>query len=157
MRPNALVGLIAIVFGVIYGVQAYHLPQAPIGNPMAPIYFPLGLGVLMALFGAILFITEAHKGLNSDDKSKRPKFHAHSIKLISIVVGLCLIYTAIFDYAGFVFSSLLFLMSMLTIINNGKSKIMINSAISLCFSFGMWYVFMHVFQISLPSSPLGIF
>lgn len=157
MRPNAWVGLVSIVFGTVYGIQAIQLPQAPIGNPMAPIYFPLGLGILMALFGAILFISEARKGLNSDDKSKRPKFHAHSMKLISIVIGLCLLYTAMFDYAGFVFSTLFFLMSMLAIINNGKSKIFQNAIITLCFSFGMWYVFVKVFQISLPSSPLGIF
>lgn len=157
MRPNAWVGLVSIVFGTVYGIQAIQLPRAPIGNPMAPIYFPLGLGVLMTLFGAILFITEACKGLNSDDKSKRPKFHAHSMKLISIVIGLCLLYTVMFDYAGFVFSTLFFLMSMLVIINNGKSKVFQNAIIALCFSFGMWYVFVKVFQISLPSSPLGIF
>lgn len=157
MRPNALVGLVSIVFGTFYGIQAYYLPKAVIGNPMAPIYFPLGLGVMMAFFGIILFVTEAKKGLNSDDKSRRPKFHAHSIKLIGIVVALCLIYTAIFDHAGFVFSTMFFLMSMLMIINNGKSKVLMNSIISLCFSFGMWYVFVKVFQISLPSSPLGIF
>lgn len=157
MRPNASVGLVAIIFGVVYGFQAINLPRAPIGNPMAPVYFPLGLGVLMALFGTVLFITEARKGLNSDDRSKRPQFHFHSMKLIFIVIGLCLLYTVMFDYAGFVFSTITFLMAMLTAINNGRKKFFQNSIITLCFSFGMWYIFVNVFQISLPASPLGIF
>ena len=157
MRPNAIVGLLAMVFGTVYGIQAINLPRAPIGNPMAPIYFPLGLGVLMTLFGAVLFITEASKGLNSDDKSRRPQFHFHSMKLIFIVMGLCILYTLMFDYAGFVFSTIVFLMSMLTIINNGRSKFKVNTIISLCFSFGMWYLFVNIFQIVLPVSPLGIF
>ncbi len=156
MRPNAWVGLVAIILGVVYSFQAYALPRAPIGNPMAPVYFPLGLGVLMTLLGAVIFYIEAKKGLNSDDKSKRPQFHFKSMKLIFIVIGLCLLYTAMFDYAGFVFSTLVFLMAMLTFIN-GKERVKQNAILTICFSFGMWYIFVHIFQISLPSSPLGIF
>lgn len=157
MRPNAWVGLVSIVFGIVYGIQAINLPRAPIGNPMSPIYFPLGLGVLMALIGSVLFIAEARKGLNSDDRNKRPKFHFHSMKLIFIVVAFCILYTVMFDYAGFVFSTIVFLMGMLTCVNIGKGKVVQNGIITLCFSFGMWYIFVQVFQISLPSSPLGIF
>lgn len=156
MRPNAWVGLVAIILGVVYSFQAYALPRAPIGNPMAPVYFPLGLGVLMTLLGAVIFYIEAKKGLNSDDKSKRPQFHFKSMKLIFIVIGLCLLYTVMFDYAGFVFSTLVFLMAMLTFIN-GKERVKQNAILTICFSFGMWYIFVHIFQISLPSSPLGIF
>lgn len=157
MRSNAWVGLVSIVFGIVYSLQAINLPKAPIGNPMSPIYFPLGLSVLMTLFGAILFATEASKGLNSDDKSKRPKFHFHSMKLIIIVIALCLLYTEMFDYIGFVFSTIVFLMTMLTCINTGKSKVVQNGIITLCFSIGMWYIFVNIFQISLPSSPFGMF
>lgn len=157
MRSNALVGLVAIIFGIIYGMQAANLPRAPLGNPMAPVYFPMGLAALMVLFGLILFLTEARKGLNSDDKKKRPQFHYHSMKLIFVVIGLCFLYTVMFDHAGFVFSTLVFLMSMLTCINSGSGKTIVNGIISLCFSFGMWYIFVNVFQISLPASPLGIF
>jgi len=156
VRPNAWVGLVSIIFGVIYAVQALALPKAPIGNPMAPIYFPLGLGVLMAFFGAITFVIEARKGLNSDDKSKRPQFHFKTMKLIFIVIGFCILYTIMFDYAGFVFSTIVFLMGMLTFVN-GRDKFVQNAVLTLCFSFGMWFIFVNVFQISLPASPLGIF
>ncbi|MDL2263121.1 tripartite tricarboxylate transporter TctB family protein [Synergistaceae bacterium OttesenSCG-928-I11] len=157
MRPNAWVGLVAIVFGVAYGIQAWGLPRARIGNPMAPVYFPLGLAVLMVLLGAIVFIIEARKGLNSDDKSKRPKFHFQSMKLILFVIVLCFLYTALFDRIGFVFSTILFLMAMLLGINGGRGKLVKNTVITLVFSFGMWYIFVNIFQISLPASPLGIF
>ena len=156
MRPNAWVGLVAILFGVVYTLQAIGLPRARIGNPMAPLYFPIGLGVIMALLGAVIFIIELRKGLNSDDKSKRPKFHFQSMKLIFYVIILCLIYTLMFDYAGFVFSTLIFLFAMLVGIN-GKEKLKQNAVITLVFTFGMWYIFVNVFQISLPNSPLGFF
>lgn len=155
LRPNAWVGLVAVIVGVVYAFQSYALPRAPIGNPMAPIYFPLGLGVLMAFLGALVFVIEAAKGLNADDKSKRPRFHLKSLSLIFYVVILCFIYAVIFDYAGFVFSTIGFLLASLLVINPGKAKQ--NVIITLCFAFGMYYIFNNLFQITLPSSPLGIF
>lgn len=157
MRPNAWVGLVAIVFGAAYGIQAMGLPRARIGNPMAPLYFPMGLAVIMVFLGAVTFIVEARKGLNSDDKAKRPQFHFKSMKLILYVIVLCLIYTFLFDRIGFVLSTIVFLMAMLTGINSGRQKLAQNAIITVIFSFGMWYVFVNLFQISLPASPLGIF
>ena len=157
MRPNAWVGLAAIIIGVVYSAQAYALPRAPIGDPMAPLYFPLGLGVFMIFLGAISFIIEAKKGLNSDDKEKRPKFKLHSMKLIFYVIILCLLYTIFFDHAGFVLATLPFLMIMLQVVNEGRSKVKQNLIITVVFTFGMWYIFSQIFQISLPSSPFGIF
>lgn len=157
MRPNAWVGLVAMIFGAAYGVQAMGLPRARIGNPMAPIYFPMGLAGIMVLLGAITFFIEWRKGLNSDDKGKRPQFHLKSMKLILYVIVFCLIYTVLFDHLGFVFSTILFLMAMLTVINSGREKLVQNAVITVVFSFGMWYIFVNIFQISLPISPLGIF
>lgn len=155
MRPNAWVGLASIILGVSYGIQAIGLPRAPIGNPMAPIYFPLGLAGLMVFLGALLFITEARKGLNSDDKNKRPKFHFESMKLIFAVILFCLIYTVLFERLGFVLSTIIFLMSMLMVVNGAKKWVQ-NAVITVGFSLGAWYLFVQVFQISLPTSPFGI-
>ena len=154
MRPNAWVGLVAVVLGAVYAYQSWALPRAPIGNPLAPVMFPLGLGLLMMLLGAITFATEAAKGLNSDDKAKRPQFHLKGMKLIFFVIFMCLVYTVLFDHAGFVFSTLIFLMCMLSVINAGRFKQ--NLVVTLAFSFGLWYIFQSVFQINLPASPLGI-
>ncbi len=154
MRPNAWVGLAAVVFGAVYAWQAWALPRAPIGNPLAPILFPLGLGFLMMFFGALLFGVEASRGLNADDKSKRPRFHLKGMKLIFFVIAMCAVYTIMFDHAGFVFSTIVFLLGMLVVVNPGRHKI--NLIVTLCFAFGLWYVFSNVFQINLPSSPLGI-
>ena len=147
-------GLVAVILGAVYTYQSYMLPKAPIGNPWAPVLFPLGLGILMMLFGAATFIVEALKGLNSDDKSKRPQFHLQGMKLIFIVAFLCLVYTFLFDRIGFVFSTLIFLFAMLTVVNVGKYRQ--NLIVTLVFSFGLWYVFSSVFQINLPASPFGI-
>ncbi|MDR3279209.1 MAG: tripartite tricarboxylate transporter TctB family protein [Synergistaceae bacterium] len=156
MRPNAWVAVTAIVFGLAYGWQALGLRRAPIGNPMAPVYFPLGLAIAMVFFGVLLFYSEARKGLDLDDKSKRPKFTLRGMKLILITIALCLLYTVTFDRLGFVFSTVIFLFAMLSFIN-GLARTRMNIVVTLCYSFGMWYIFTHAFQIVLPASPLGIF
>ena len=122
---------------------------------MAPVYFPLGLGVLMMVLGALTFVIEASEGLNADDKAKRPQFHLKSLSLIFYVVVLCFIYAVVFDYAGFVFSTIGFLLATLLVINPGKTKQ--NFIITLVFAFGMYFIFNDLFQITLPSSPLGVF
>ncbi len=154
MRPNAWVGLAAVILGAVYSQQAWALPRAPIGNPLSPIMFPLGIGVFMMLMGALTFAVEASKGLNTDDKSKRPHFQWKGIKLIVFVVVMCAIYTLLFDHLGFVISTLIFLGVMLMVINAGKHKL--NLIVTLAFSLGLWYIFGNIFQINLPASPLGI-
>ena len=156
MRPNAWVAIVSMVFGLAYGWQVTGLRRAPIGNPLAPVYFPAGLAIGMILLGAALFFFEARKGLNSDDKSKRPHFSLRTMKLILITIALCMVYTVTFDRLGFVFSTIIFLMAMLSFIN-GLDKTLFNGVLTLCYSFGMWYLFSRVFQIILPASPLGIF
>jgi|GEM_PF-319437 Tripartite tricarboxylate transporter TctB family. len=153
LRPNAWVGLVAVAIGILYGFQAYNLPRAPIGNPMAPLYFPLGLAGFMILLGAITFAVEAAKGLNADDKAKRPQFHLKSVALIFYMVALCVIYAFIFDHAGFVISTIFFLLASLFVINPGKAKL--NLVVTMVFSIGMWYIFNDIFQITLPASPFG--
>uniref|UniRef100_UPI0033241479 tripartite tricarboxylate transporter TctB family protein n=1 Tax=Aminomonas paucivorans TaxID=81412 RepID=UPI0033241479 len=85
MRPNAWVGLAAVVLGVLYGIQAWHLPKALIGNPWAPVYFPLGLGILMTVLGALLLFQEARKGLTNLEGTKPPRFDRRSLGLIGAV------------------------------------------------------------------------
>jgi putative tricarboxylic transport membrane protein len=149
MRPNALVGFTAFFVGIVYAVQAFHLPKAMIGNPWAPVYFPIGLGVLMAALGLLLVVLEARKGLRNLEGVKRPKFQASSLKLIFGAAGLCVLYALLFERVGFIPSTLVFLGALLSLINGPKAW-KINTLITLGFTFGAWYTFVKLFQINLP-------
>ncbi len=149
MRPNALVGLSAIFIGIVYTIQAFHLPKAMIGNPWAPVYFPVGLGILMAGLGLLLVVLEAKKGLTNLEGVKRPNFQAASLKLIFGTAGLCILYALIFERLGFILATLIFLGALLFLINGPKAW-KINTILTLGFTFGAWYVFVKLFQINLP-------
>lgn len=149
MRPNALVGFTALFLGVIYAVQAFNLPKAMIGNPWAPVYFPIGLGILMAALGLLQIVLEARKGLTNLEGVKRPKFQASSLKLIFGAAALCILYAFIFEKLGFIPSTLVFLGALLFLIN-GPRAWKLNSTLTVCFTLGAWYIFVKLFQINLP-------
>ena len=149
MRPNALVGFTALFLGIVYAIQAFHLPKAMIGNPWAPVYFPIGLGILMACLGLLQIVLEARKGLTNLEGVKRPKFQASSLKLIFGAAVLCILYALIFERLGFIISTLIFLGALLFLIN-GPRAWKLNAILTLGFTFGAWYTFVKLFQINLP-------
>jgi putative tricarboxylic transport membrane protein len=149
MRPNALVGFTAFFLGIVYAIQAFNLPKAMIGNPWAPVYFPIGLGILMACLGLLQIVLEARKGLKNLEGVKRPKFQASSLKLIFGAAALCILYALIFEKLGFIISTLIFLGALLFLIN-GTRAWKLNAILTLGFTFGTWYTFVKLFQINLP-------
>jgi len=149
MRPNALVGFTALFLGIVYAIQAFNLPKAMIGNPWAPVYFPVGLGILMACLGLLQIVLEARKGLTNLEGVKRPKFQASSLKLIFGAAALCILYALIFERLGFIVSTLIFLGALLFLIN-GTRAWKLNAILTLGFTFGAWYTFVKLFQINLP-------
>lgn len=149
MRPNALVGFAALFLGIVYTIQAFNLPKAMIGNPWAPVFFPIGIGLLMAALGLLLVVIEARKGLTNLEGVKRPKFQASSLKLIFGAAALCILYALIFERLGFIISTLIFLGALLFLIN-GPRAWKLNTGLTLGFTFGAWYTFVKLFQINLP-------
>ena len=147
INSNVLVGIVFTLFGIIYSLQAYNLPKATIGNPWAPIYFPLGLGILMTVLGIVLTIAEYSRG-EVEKKAKEPK-NKNYIKLIIGTIILGIIYALIFNTVGFRISTLIFLGGILTLVN-GHNAWKTNIIIAVCFTFGVWYVFEKIFMTTLP-------
>lgn len=139
--------MVFTLFGILYSIQAYNLPKATIGNPWAPIYFPLALGVIMTVSGIALIILEHSRG-KTKHKAKAPKNKNH-IKLIvgTIIIGI--FYALIFKSLGFKISTLIFLGGILTLVNGPKALIK-NVIVAALFTFVSWYTFEIIFLISLP-------
>ncbi|TYP55417.1 hypothetical protein [Thermosediminibacter litoriperuensis] len=73
MRRDGIVGFFALILGLIYSIQAYIMPKASIGNPWAPVYFPLGVGVLMMIVGALIIAGDARKSDGVFQRIKKRK------------------------------------------------------------------------------------
>jgi putative tricarboxylic transport membrane protein len=152
MRPNAVVGIAAILWGIAYSWQAWELPRAMIGNPLAPVLFPLGLGILFTALGILLFAQEARKGLRNLEGVKVPKFDRVTLGYIGGTSLICVIYAAVLEHVTFIPATLFFSGALLFFINRSRTSRTwaVNLILTLGFSFGGWYVFEKLFQINLP-------
>ncbi|AZO94861.1 tripartite tricarboxylate transporter TctB family protein [Halocella sp. SP3-1] len=155
MNIRVISGLLAIIIGCIYSILAYNLPRATVGNPIAPILFPLGLGVTMLIFGIILFIKESKKerGLTEEKRKNQRKVILSSGKLVIITCLSSIIYALLFERIGYVLSTLLF-MGLILFAINGKENWKINVLVAVCFSVGIYFIFLKLLGIPLPSLPV---
>jgi putative tricarboxylic transport membrane protein len=148
MGRDSIVGFFALILGLIYSIQAYMLPKASIGNPWAPVYFPLGVGVLMMIVGALIIARDARKSDRSAPKDQKKKDPGY-VKLILGTVAACLVYAVIFNHVGFIISTMLFLGSVLFMVN-GKAGWMSSAVIAAVFTITVWLAFEKILMINLP-------
>jgi putative tricarboxylic transport membrane protein len=151
---NSLTAIITILASVIFGIMTLMIPEASIGNPMAPKHFPLGLSIIMLFLGVVLLIRsdfektkEAIKSLmNSTKEDKKIG------KFILMTSAICILYALVFDVVGYIIATFLFMQLML-LITNGKEKWKINTIVSLIFSGSIYYVFNNLLNVILPNNP----
>lgn len=154
MNLPALTGILAIILGMIYSIQAYNLPRATVGNPMAPVIFPLVLGIIMVIFGIILFVKESKKGMKAVDKKEDQKEGiSSSSKLIIITCLSSIVYALLFERIGYVLSTFIFMGTILFSLN-GKKKWKLNIIVAVCFSVGIYFIFLKLLSIPLPMMPV---
>ncbi|SHK05715.1 putative tricarboxylic transport membrane protein [Paramaledivibacter caminithermalis DSM 15212] len=150
MNLSALGGILATVLGLIYTTQALMLPKASIGNPIAPKIFPIGIGILLILFGLILSFSEIkNTGLKKKDIEKDKN---ENIKLITYTSLACILYGLIFNRLGYVISTIIFL-EIILLLFNGKEKIKTNTIVSICFSVIIYFLFSRFLGVTLPAMP----
>ena len=155
MNAGALTGIITMLFGIGYSVMAYKLPRAAIGDPLAPAYFPLILGIGMTILGSFLFVTEAQKqeaAAKPEQKKETGKGMAYETKMIILTCVMGVIYGLTFNMLGYVLSTCLFIGSLLFALN-GKGKWKSNIIVAVSFSVAIYLVFQKLLQIPLPVMP----
>lgn len=152
---DGLTGVVSILFGLSYGAYAYLLPRPMFGNPWEPIFMPLAIaaftiaiGILLIINGRIAPSVAALKELIAAHPER--KVHRYRIALTCLV---SLVYAAIFEHAGFMLSTGLFMFSML-IITGGIRTWMRSLLIAVSFSVGIYFLFNELLAINLPVSQL---
>lgn len=151
MNLSLLTGILTFIIGIVYTIQAYLLPNATIGKPMAPKVFPIVLGILLIFFGISLMFQEIRKTgfkLTLDKKVKS----SESLKLIAYTCATCILYALVFNRLGYVLSTILFL-EIILLLFNGKEKWKMNTIISVCFSVFIYITFSKFLGVTLPVMP----
>ncbi|WP_413283214.1 tripartite tricarboxylate transporter TctB family protein [Vibrio sp. MA40-2] len=156
VRPNwdAFTGFFSVAFGLIYGAHAYTMPRAMFGNPMDPIYFPLGIAALAILIGILLLIKcnfkaslIAFKNIINEDATKK-----NDRRRILYTCVISVVYALLFEHLGYVISTFLFMAAMLTI-TSGFGDWKRSLIVALLFSGTVFFIFNTLLAVSLPPLP----
>ena len=150
---NAVTGIVVTLMGVIYLVMSLLLPRASIGNAMDPLYFPMGLGVLLILIGLLLFLKSDRTVIKLAIASmfvKSDKDREVS-RMVFLTCVTAVLYGLLFEHLGFVIATFGFMMSVL-LITNGK-KYLVNTLVAGIFSISIFALFNYALGIPLPGLP----
>ncbi|HUX11450.1 MAG TPA: tripartite tricarboxylate transporter TctB family protein [Spirochaetia bacterium] len=153
MTWTLISGLLSLILGAAWTFQAYLLPRATIGNPMGPILYPMLLGCGLSIMGIILVVQESLRlrknGGEGVIKSVKLSIYGRNIAIVS---ALCVGYALLFERAGYVISTFLFLVVVLLLFN-GFKRWKISLILAGAFSVGVYLLFSTVLSIQLPTIP----
>jgi len=136
------------VLGLCIVVGSLLLPKALFGDPDGPKYFPLLVGAVMAVMSLVDFGMEWKKRRENQGLSARLKAgRAPRLLIGSILISL--VYSFIFEKAGFLVSTILFLGAELFLVN-GRRKWLANILVAVLFTLALWYAFARLLGINLP-------
>jgi putative tricarboxylic transport membrane protein len=136
------------LISIFYFIYTINLPKAKLGDPNAPMYFPLIISIFLFIMSVIYFIKELLKNYPKKEEVKL-LFKGRAPVLIISTLIISLIYAFIFERIGYLASTILYMLAILFIVN-GRNKWLVNLSVAVLFSVGSWYVFYHLLDVSLP-------
>lgn len=143
-----IVPSVCILISIFYFIYTINLPKAKLGDPNAPMYFPLIISIFLFNMSVIYFIKELLKHYPKKEEVKL-LFKGRAPVLIISTLIISLIYAFIFERIGYLASTILYMLAILFIVN-GRNKWLVNLSVAVLFSVGSWYVFYHLLDVSLP-------
>lgn len=156
---NILAGLASTLFGLVYTLLALKIPRATVGNPVAPVIFPIMVGIALFLSGLLLMSQEIRKQKTGKETAGSIELKVHGFrairyenKMIFATVLCSLFYAFTFNSLGYIFSTIIFL-GILLFALNGLKKWKTNLVVTLIFSFAVYFIFTQLLAIPLPITP----
>lgn len=147
----ARVSFSSVVGGLILLTTAYlffHTFEAAYQTSIltagrGPVFFPRIILGAMALFSCVVIV----EGLGEETEVPSRK----AMQVLLAAIGVTGGYILSINWAGFVIPTLLFTLILPLIL--GYRNWLLTLAISVIYTFAVWYIFEKVFLIILPSSP----
>lgn len=141
MTADRLFGIFLLLLGayIFYGGLNIEVPFAY--DPLGPSAFPIGMGAI--LFVLSLFVIAKPKEAHFPNLNTK-------LKTVAIVV-LLVIYQGIFDYIGFIISTI-FLVYTISTIFKGTPKQALASAVGV--SVSVYLLFKFILEVPLPTGEL---
>lgn len=135
------------LIGAFFVVESRNISTSAYGSEVGPNMFPLGLGVLLILLSLRLFWESSkQKAASASVGSASMQYGRFFIMLLAT-----LLYVLFLEPVGYVITTFLFLLVAFRVM--GSKSIVSTLVVALCFSIGVYYVYVHILKGTLPGFP----
>ena len=134
-----------LVLAGAYAWATEQLPSLEIGDPLGPKAFPRLLGIALIAAAILLFVETLKADKAAEDKA--PRGSLHHLWLIGGVTAWTALYFGVFDVAGYLVATMIYLLVLTSVFNRGKR--MANILTSVLFALGSYILFVGILGVSL--------
>ncbi|MGU3472642.1 tripartite tricarboxylate transporter TctB family protein [Paenibacillus sp. D51F] len=138
-------GIVFGAIGIFFMAGSSTISSSAYGSSIGANIFPLFLGGCLLLLSAKLIYDTFRK--ESASSAKAPLDY----KRFGIIFIAAVLYALLLESVGFVITTFLFLLTGFQTMQKGRLAASI--LIAACFSFGIYYLYVHVLDGSLPGFP----
>jgi putative tricarboxylic transport membrane protein len=150
MTIDRIIGAAALLLAAVYLYATTHIPTLEIGDPLGPKAFPILLGIVLIAAAILLFI----ETLNADPviPEKAAAGSRRHLWLIAGVTAWTALYFGLFDRAGYLIATVVYLLAMMAVFNPGKW--VANVLTTVLWAVGSYVLFVKILGVSLPPGIL---
>ena len=151
--PNLLCGIISILFGIFIYYKIPTEVEKPVlifgqsSSEIDPQIVPTIIAFMFLIFGLYTVFYEK----DSNISNSWPKFTKQILINISTTIICLILYSILFEYLGFVISSVLLILSLGTFMGNVNLKYI--TVISILFPLFIFFLFVNIMHVFLPEFP----
>ena len=116
MTTDRIIATVTLVLAAVYLYGTSQIPTLEIGDPLGPKAFPNLLGIGLVLAAILLFV----ESLKHEPAATRPREDARHLWLIGGVTVWTALYFGVFDSAGYLLATSVYLLVLTLVFNRGQ-------------------------------------
>ena len=153
LSPNLLSGIVSILFGIFIYYKIPSEVEKPVlifgqsSSEIDPQIVPTIIAFMFLIFGIYTVLYEK----DSIKLNSWPKVTKNLLINISATILFLILYSILFQYLGFVISSVLLILTLGTFMGNVNFKYI--TVISILFPLSIFFLFVNVMHVFLPEFP----
>lgn len=154
MLTDRIICAVMLVLAAVYFYATAQIPALEIGDPLGPKAFPVLLGIALIVAVILLFFETLKAG--ADAAPRRAHAWREDRRHLLLIGGVTLwtvAYFWVFDRAGFIVATTLYLFVLMAVFNRGKW--VSNALTASLFTLGTYVLFVKILHVSLPGGILG--
>jgi putative tricarboxylic transport membrane protein len=150
-KADMITGIVLLAFSGYVIQESWRMPPSATFGP-GPAFLPFWLGIVLAVFAGILFVTTL--GRRATEKDSEPIFPGkHALLAITLVMVGLAGYILLIEVLGYLMDTFLFIAFLMKAVEHEKWPLTLMVALST--TVVLFLTFQVLLQITLPSNMFG--